>query len=86
VRVQPVNGSILTTSAFGTCLYLGPGGERCTEPAGADGFCSRHASDAEPAPKKPAMRRFHSVWTLLALLAPLLARLWHEVARWFHHH
>jgi hypothetical protein len=43
-RVQPVNPAD-TGSWSRSCLYLGPGGERCSRPAEDDGFCKLHGPE-----------------------------------------
>ena len=38
------------------CLYLGPAGERCDEPARDNGFCPRHQPNASPSASPTAPR------------------------------
>jgi hypothetical protein len=56
--------------SHGPCLYLGPSGERCSKPALAGDYCTRHHPDPE---KRWPSRSYKRV--LLASIA-LVAILW----------
>src|SRR5216684_4225152 len=71
-------GEIIAAADLGPCLYLGPAGQRCTSRATASGFCRRHQPDVKlsGAPADTPLlspRRVGAIFTILALLWPLLA-------------
>lgn len=75
---------------FGPCLYLGPAGQRCGGRAAANGFCRRHQPDSRflkesggigPATPLLSPRRVGVIFTILALLWPLLADIIRELIR-----
>jgi len=72
------------SASYGPCLYLGPAGQRCSQPATANGFCLRHQPDGE-APSLPARssRRIAVVMAILALLWPVLVDLIRALIRLF---
>jgi hypothetical protein len=81
-------GNTAPTADLGPCLYLGSAGQRCTSRATAGGFCRRHQPDANVigAPvDKPLLspRRLGAIFTILALLWPLLADIVRALIRYF---
>jgi Family of unknown function (DUF5763) len=72
----------------GPCLYLGPQGQRCTRPARADGFCSRHQPGLETT--KPgsggAPRIAAAGIGILAALWPIIFDVLRVIIRWIHAH
>lgn len=77
---------------YGPCLFFGSAGQRCSGRAAASGFCRRHQPAArsfgeasESSPAKPVLsgRRVGVIFTILALLWPLLADIIRELLRWF---
>lgn len=76
---------------WGTCLYLGPGGERCDKPALSTGFCAAHQGGvAAPADTAAATlkrkRTLGAIVGLIGVLWPILASLFRELIRWLHSH
>ncbi|MFZ1974987.1 MAG: hypothetical protein WAU89_19235 [Candidatus Acidiferrales bacterium] len=73
----------------GPCLYLGPRGQRCGNPAISGGFCARH-EPSELGGAKVASRGVSRVVAagigILAAMWPILADLLREVLRWIHSH
>jgi hypothetical protein len=73
----------------GPCLYLGPRGQRCGNPAASGGFCARH-QPSELGGAKVASRGVSRVVAagigILAAMWPILADLLREVLRWIHSH
>ena len=65
---------------FGPCLYLGPSGERCLQPAREDGVCARHSSETEANPWLQFVQRVGAILLLVALLWPLIAELLQKIA------
>jgi hypothetical protein len=61
----------------GTCLYLGPQGQRCWRPAGPSGFCARHVPPGPGAAPQPGpwLRRLVALLVAAGLLGPLLVEL-----------
>src|SRR6267143_5161755 len=81
-------GEKIAAADLGPCLYLGPAGQRCTSRATAGGFCRRHQStgdlsgaDADTPLLSP--RRVGAIFTILALLWPLLADIVRALIRYF---
>jgi hypothetical protein len=77
---------------FGPCLYFGPARQRCSARAAANGFCRRHQPDPrfleESGGNRPAVplltpKRVGVIFTILALLWPLLAEIIRELIRFF---
>ncbi|MGA8034383.1 MAG: DUF5763 domain-containing protein [Candidatus Acidiferrales bacterium] len=73
---------------YGTCLYLGPSGQRCERRALSNGFCGRHSSSAAPrlieatdagSAATPEQRTKDRVRAVAAVLG-LLGVLWPVVA------
>jgi hypothetical protein len=82
MRALPVNTPNESSRAYGPCLYLGPGGERCGEPARENGFCGRHDPEGtQPAEKAPT-RRIWAVLATLAVLWPVLVDVIREILKW----
>jgi hypothetical protein len=81
-------GEKISAADLGPCLYLGPAGQRCVSRATISGFCHRHQPDAsairEPI-DKPLLspRRLGAIFTILALLWPLLADIVRALMRYF---
>lgn len=76
------------SAELGPCLYLGPAGQRCTSRATASGFCRRHQPDAplsSASSDTPLVspRRVGAIFTILALLWPLLADIVRALIRYF---
>jgi hypothetical protein len=69
----------------GPCLYLGSKGQRCSDPATADGFCAKHQPGAAKASSGTASRLAAGIG-ILAAMWPVLADLLREVLRWIHSH
>ena len=84
--VEP--GEKMAAADLGPCLYLGSAGQRCTSRATASGFCRRHQPDVN-VPGVPAdtpllsPRRVGAIFTILALLWPLLADIVRALIRYF---
>lgn len=70
----------------GPCLYLGPKGQRCGNPAVAGGFCARHQPDAPQAATRGVSRVVAAGIGIMAAMWPVLADLLREVLRWIHSH
>lgn len=76
---------------WGTCLYFGPGGERCSRPADSSGFCSRHRGGVEAkavGTTSPAKqnRILAAIFALLGILWSVLSPLIHAILHWIHSH
>jgi hypothetical protein len=69
----------------GPCLYLGSKGQRCTNPASADGFCAKHQPGGAKAASGTASRLAAGIG-IVAAMWPVLADLIREVIRWIHSH
>lgn len=73
----------------GPCLYLGPRGQRCGNPAVSGGFCARHQA-GEPGGPQVAGRGVSRVVAagigILAAMWPVIADVLREVLRWIHSH
>jgi hypothetical protein len=67
------------------CLYLGSRGQRCSNPATADGFCTKHQPGVAKASSGTASRLAAGIG-ILAAMWPVLADLLREVLRWIHSH
>lgn len=63
-----------------TCLYLGPRGERCDQPATEDGFCDRHRSVLPL--WFPRLHRLAAVILLAAFLFMAFADVIREALAW----
>ncbi|MGH9714691.1 MAG: DUF5763 domain-containing protein [Candidatus Acidiferrales bacterium] len=79
-------------AGFGPCLYFGPAGQRCSQRATANGFCARHQPDSRflresggirPAAPLLSPKRVGVIFTILALLWPVLADIVRELIRFF---
>jgi hypothetical protein len=71
----------------GPCLYLGPRGQRCGNPAVFGGFCARHEPSALGGAKvasRGVSRVIAAGIGILAAMWPILADLLREVLRWIH--
>ena len=81
-------GEKVAAADLGPCLYLGPAGQRCTSCATTSGFCRRHQLNPN-LPGTPAdtpllsPRRVGAIFTILALLWPLLADIVRALIRYF---
>jgi hypothetical protein len=67
----------------GSCLYLGPAGQRCSRKAVTGGFCERHRAGATPggsASGRP-LRRAVAVIAALAAMLPFLGDFIRELIR-----
>jgi hypothetical protein len=62
-------------SEQGPCLYFGPAGQRCSRPALAGGFCSRHSPDArtDAATTTISPRKLIAILAAAVALWPILA-------------
>lgn len=85
------DSSVDPAGKWGTCLYFGPGGERCGRPAEASGFCSRHRGGAEAKAVRttsPAKqnRILAAIFALLGILWSVLSPLLHAILHWLHSH
>jgi hypothetical protein len=69
----------------GPCLYLGSKGQRCSNPASADGFCAKHQPGVAKASSGTVSRLAAGIG-ILAAMWPVLADLIREVIRWIHSH
>jgi hypothetical protein len=83
-----VPGQNRAAADLGPCLYLGPAGQRCADRATASGFCRRHQPEvkASGAPVETPLlspRRIGAIFTILALLWPLLADIVRALIRYF---
>jgi hypothetical protein len=78
----------VVSDAQGPCLYLGPEGQRCTRPARADGFCSRHQPGSETAkPGSGGVSRIAAASIgILAALWPIIFDVLRIIIRWIHAH
>lgn len=73
--------------AHGPCLYLGPGGERCSRPALAGGYCARHHSDpAFRLPGRNYTRVLAATVALILIVWPYVSDLVRELLRWLASH
>lgn len=70
----------------GPCLYLGPKGQRCSDPAIAGGSCAKHDPDAAKAAAKGVARLVGAGIGILAAMWPILADVIRDVMRWIHSH
>jgi hypothetical protein len=70
-RIQPVNPAD-TGNSSRSCLYLGPGGERCVRPAEDDGFCKLHGPEQDSARGKRVARGAVAVLGVLIALWPFV--------------
>jgi hypothetical protein len=71
-RVQPVNPADAGSSSSRPCLYLGPGGERCSRPAEEDGFCKLHGPERDSVQGKRIARGAVAVLGILVALWPFI--------------
>jgi hypothetical protein len=89
-RVTPVSDDALgqtgsgATRIRGTCLYLGPQGQRCDRPALEDGFCHHHSPDAAPLGPWTWFRRFAALLVAAAILWPIIEAFLDELSHWRH--
>jgi hypothetical protein len=73
-----------TSTVQGTCLYIGPAGQRCNRAAGASGFCSKHQlNPSGEVSKSAAIKRAAAISGVLAALWPFIADLIREILRHF---
>jgi hypothetical protein len=84
----PSPGEKRAEAGLGSCLYLGPRGQRCSNRASASGFCPRHQPDGifSGTPSGTPLlspRRVGAILTILALLWPLLADIVRALIRLF---
>ena len=70
--------------SYGTCLYLGPRGQRCNRPAREDGFCRVHSLEAEPASPWTWFRRVAAILLAAAILWPIIEAFIEELSHWRH--
>lgn len=69
--------------AHGPCLYLGPRGERCSQPALPGGYCARHHSDpAFRLPGRNYTRVLAATIALALIVWPYVSDLVRELFRW----
>jgi len=66
----------------GSCLYLGPGGERCGRAALGGGFCETHDPVKLKTPAARPVRFWAAAGTIAALLWPYLELVVREIIRW----
>src|ERR1700678_3685890 len=88
---RELSPSPIGPASFGSqrpCLYFGPQGQRCSRPALAGGFCSRHQPGTEGG--KPASRSLPRIAAagigILAALWPIIFDILRVIARWIHAH
>lgn len=81
MRVQPVTSPKAKSEPARACLHLGAGGERCSRPAGENGFCERHDPSAGFNVGAMLAKRLWAVFALLAVLWPLLVDVVREIIR-----
>lgn len=87
LEAEPTSPAAATESArLGPCLYLGPRGQRCSEPALEGGFCGKHRPGAEKVARRALPRVVGAGIGILAAMWPVLADLLREVIRWIHSH
>jgi Family of unknown function (DUF5763) len=67
---------------YGTCLYLGPRGQRCDRPAREDGFCALHTADALSPSPWVWFRRLAAILVAAAILWPIVEALLDELSLW----
>lgn len=72
------------TWAYGSCLYLGPNGQRCPRPALEGGFCARHAADAISASPWAWFRRLAGLLVAAAILWPIIQSFLEELSHLRH--
>lgn len=72
------------TWTYGTCLYLGPRGQRCQRPALEGGFCARHATDSLGFDIWIWIRRLAGLLVAVALLWPIIEAFLVELSHWRH--
>jgi len=78
----------VATSAQGPCLYLGPGGHRCSCAALQGGFCIHHQPDAV-IPEKAGRGLAKIAGAGIGILAatwPIVFDLVRALMRWIHAH
>jgi hypothetical protein len=87
LNVAPISDSAAAgPGGLGPCLYLGPNGQRCSEPALVGGFCSKHQPGAAKVARRVLPRVVGAGIGILAAMWPVLADLLREVIRWIHSH
>jgi len=79
---QSVNIGIPSPKPYGLCLFLGPGGERCFNPAREDGFCSEHGESGEVVIDASWFRRGAALILLVVFLWVVFAGFLRELADW----
>jgi hypothetical protein len=74
--------SLAGSADHGPCLYLGPGGQRCSRRALQGGFCALHQPGARrPMGSTPRAKRVAAVIGALVALLPWLGDLIRELIR-----
>ena len=72
--------------SLGTCLFLGPRGQRCSLPAVDGGFCSKHRSGSREAGASVNKKVVGAVAAVLGILLPYFADIVRLILRWIHSH
>ena len=72
------------TGSYGTCLYLGPHGERCDRPAREDGFCLVHSPEAAQIGPWTWFRRVAAILVAAAILWPIIEAFLEQISHWRH--
>lgn len=82
----PEAASAGNAAAQGACLYFGPAGQRCSRPALAGGYCSRHRADGPDGEARSPARNYSRVLTATAAIVlivwPYIADLVHDLIHW----
>jgi hypothetical protein len=88
ISTSPPVGKLAQGADQGPCLYLGPGGQRCSRRASNAGFCAIHQPDGITATgiSRPSKKLIASLLAIAAVVWPYLADIVREVIRWIHAH
>ncbi len=83
LELAPIRATTVSLDQ-GPCLYLGPGGQRCSKRAVASSFCRAHLPGGPGTSTTKPARFWAAVAAILGLLWPYLEFIVREMIRWAH--
>ena|SRR5690348_9178169 len=82
LEASPVSPQGCQNPSNGPCLYLGPGGERCSRSALAGGYCAQHGDPTFRVLGRNYARVLAATIALVLIVWPYVSDLVRELLRW----
>lgn len=86
ISTSPTSANPAAAKNWGSCLYLGPSGQRCAKPALEGGFCAVHSPNSGEAITPNRKRVLAAVAAIIGILWPYVDDVVREIIRWMHSH